>query len=254
MTELFSSIIPVRKTGIKHIWYTPWDYLVTVWGVEQALTDLVLRPDMVHAAVDRVVASCMCELDQFVELGLLDNGNDNTRIGSGGYGYSSELPPMSFEAKKVNTEDVWGCSNAQIFSAVSPEMLWEFAIEHDLPYLKRWGLTYYGCCEPLDRKVDVLRRIPNLRKISMSPFADMGRGAQSVGTDYALSHKPSPALLAVESWSVDHARAALRDALEASRGCHVEVILKDISTVRYEPRRIWEWGEMATELVREFAT
>ena len=45
---------------------------------------------------------------------------------------------------------MWGCSNAQIFSEVSPKMHWEFALEHDLRWLRRWGLNYYGCCEPLD--------------------------------------------------------------------------------------------------------
>ena len=70
---------------------------------------------------------------------------------------------------------MWGCSNAQIFSEVSPEMHWEFALEHDLRWLERWGLTYYGCCEPLDRKIDLLRRIPNLRKISVSPWCNTER-------------------------------------------------------------------------------
>jgi hypothetical protein len=30
---------------------------------------------------------------------------------------------------------MWGCSNAQIFSEVSPQMHWEFALEHDLRWL-----------------------------------------------------------------------------------------------------------------------
>ena len=115
--------------------------------------------------------------------------------------------------------------------------------------MRRWGMNYYGCCEPLDRKVDVLRRIPNLRKISMSPFADMGRAAEAVGTDYVLSHKPTPALLAFDDWNLDLARVALIQALEASKGCHVEVIMKDISTLRREPRRLWEWERMAMEVV-----
>jgi hypothetical protein len=252
MESLFSDILPVRKTGIKHIWYSPWDFLVTVWGVEQALMDLIVRPEMVHAAVGRVVEACMSELDQFEALGLLELGNDNTRIGSGGYGYTTELPQADHGAKQARTCDMWGCSNAQIFSAVSPEMLWEFAIEHDLPYLRRWGKVYYGCCEPLDRKIEVLRRIPNLRKVSMSPFADIVRGAQEIGTDYVLSHKPSPALLAVDEWDLGAAHSALVQALDAARDGHIEVILKDISTVRTEPHRLWDWGAMAMETVRDY--
>ena len=75
---------------------------------------------------------------------------------------------------------MWGCSNAQIFSEVSPAMHWEFAVKHDLRWLSRWGLTYYGCCEPLDQKIDILRRIPNLRKISASPWCNTERLVEKV--------------------------------------------------------------------------
>jgi hypothetical protein len=149
---------------------------------------------------------------------------------------------------------MWGCSNAQIFSDVSPEMHWEFAIKHDLRWLERWGLTYYGCCEPLDRKMDVLRRIPNLRKVSVSPWCDAERVATEIGGDYVVSHKPSPAILAEDKWRPEQARADLRSFLEITKGrCHVELIMKDISTVRYEPQRLWEWAAIAMEEAERFA-
>jgi hypothetical protein len=30
------------------------------------------------------------------------------------------------------------------------------------------------------------------------------------------------------------------------------VIMKDISTVRYEPQRLWEWSRMAMELTEQY--
>jgi hypothetical protein len=41
--------------------------------------------------------------------------------------------------------------------------------------------------------------------------------------------------------------------LEKARGCRIEIIMKDVSTVRYEPQRLWEWEAIATELAEEFA-
>ena len=32
-------------------------------------------------------------------------------------------------------------------------------------------------------------------------------------------------------------------------GCPLELILKDISTVRYEPQRLWEWSDLAMSMV-----
>ena len=47
------------------------------------------------------------------------------------------------------------------------------------------------------------------------------------------------------------ARQDLRDFLDRARGCHVELIMKDISTVRYHPERLWEWARIAAEVVEE---
>jgi hypothetical protein len=149
---------------------------------------------------------------------------------------------------------MWGCSNAQVFSEVSPEMQWDFAVEHALRWLERWGLTYYGCCEPLDRKMGILRRIPNLRKVSVSPWCDSERAVAEIGADYVISRKPNPAILAEDDWHADRARDELRRFLDATQGaCHVELIMKDISTVRYRPQRLWEWSRIAMDLAEEYA-
>jgi hypothetical protein len=149
--------------------------------------------------------------------------------------------------------DLWGCATAQIFGSVSPRMHWEFALQYELRWLERWGLTYYGCCEALDGKMGILRRIPNLRKISMSPWVDVARAAALLGRDYVFSRKPSPAFLAEDDWRPDAVRADLLDCLEKTRGCNVELILKDISTLRYQPQRLWEWNQIAMELAETYA-
>ena len=46
--------------------------------------------------------------------------------------------------------------------------------------------------------------------------------------------------------------AELTEVLDhAGDGCHVEFIMKDISTVRYKPERLWEWAEIAMEVCEE---
>jgi hypothetical protein len=254
MCEVYGGIMPVKKIGQKNIWFSPWDYLIRWWGVEEALVDLVDRPDLVNAAVERMVDAWMIELDQFVELNLLSLDCNNTRIGSGGYGYTKLLPGPDFDPNHVKPHNMWGCSNAQIFADVSPEMVWEFAVKHDLRYLERWGLAYYGCCEPVDLKMDVLRRIPNLRKVSASYFNNIERLVNEVGSDYILSYKPTPAIFVQDHWDPDGARQELRTFLAKTGGrCHVELIMKDISTVRYGPKKLWEWAKIASEVAEEFA-
>ncbi|MFP4028158.1 MAG: hypothetical protein ACLFWL_10230 [Candidatus Brocadiia bacterium] len=251
--ELFEDILPVRKTGVGHQWFAPWDFLVRWWDPEKALMDLAMRPDLVHAAMDRLVNGYISKLDQHVELGVLDLNNCNCRIGSGGLGFCDELPQDDFDPENVRPMDQWGCAAAQIFSEVSPKMHEEFALSYERRWLGRFGLTYYGCCEPLHLKVDLLSSIPNLRKISMSPWVDPEIGAEKIGQDFVYSHKPNPAIFADDLYNPEKGRRELIDVLEKTRGCVVEIIMKDISTVEYEPQRLWQWETMAREMAAEYA-
>ncbi len=252
MESLFGDILPVKLVGIKGRWFAPWDELIRLWGVQEAMIDLIERPDMVNAVMHRFVDAYLAELDQWESLNLLTRNDDNTRIGSGAYGYTDELPGDAYYPDHALPHNLWGCATAQIFSDVSPAMHWEFALQHEMRWLKRWGLTYYGCCEPLDRKIGILRRIPNLRKISASPWNSTDRLINEVGTDYVLSRKPNPAVLAEDNWRPQQARSDLSEFLEKAKGCHVEVIMKDISTVRYHPQRLWEWEKIAMALAGEY--
>lgn len=254
MLDVYDGIIEVRKVGIKHIWYTPWDNLIRWWGLQEAMMDLIDRPELVNEAVSRCAASMHSGLDQMEKLNLLAFGANNTRVGSGGYGYASELPEPKSGTTGVRAIQNWGCSNAQILCQVSPEMHWEFALRHDITWLERWGLNYYGCCEPLDFKIDILRRIPRLRKISMNYLINLDRAVKNVGADYAFSYKPHPGLLAEDRWRPEAIRKELTELLEKARdhGCHVEIILKDISTIRSQPQRLWEWERIAMETVNGF--
>jgi len=42
----------------------------------------------------------------------------------------------------VRPKNMRGCSNAQFFTEVSPEMHREFTVEHDLQRPARWGPSY----------------------------------------------------------------------------------------------------------------
>jgi hypothetical protein len=251
MRRIFEGILPVHKVGKRGTWFAPWDDLVSWWGVEALMVDLIRRPEMVNAAITRLMDARLCELDQWDNLNLLSTNANNTRIGSGGFGYISRLPANDNDKEHLHTSDMWGSSTAQIFGSVSPKMHWEYALRHELRWLERWSFTYYGCCEPLDRKIEILKRIPNLRKVSMSPWVDIDRAVKTIGNDYVLSRKPSPAIFAEDNWRPEQARSDIIEFLEKTRECPKEIIMKDISTVRYQPERLWEWEKLAMEIVHK---
>lgn len=253
MSGIFQDIIPVRKAGLRGFWFAPWDELIRWTGVEEALTDLALRPDYIHAVISRLVEAYLKMLDQYEELGLLVLNNSNVRVGSGAYGYTDELPRRGFNPLRVRAGDLWGSATAQIFSDVSPEMHWEFALQYELRWMERFGLNYYGCCEPLHNKLEILKRVPRLRKISVSTWMDVNKAVREAGGKYVFSLKPNPAYLAEDHWRPDLARKELETKLEIMQGCPVEIIMKDISTVRYEPKRLWDWATLAMPAAAKYA-
>jgi hypothetical protein len=256
LREIFSGIIDVKKRGVNgfSFWAAPWDHLIRAWGVQEALIDLYDRPELVHKAMDRLVNAYLSALDQFEEQNLLTLNNAYNRIGSGGLGYTDELPQPDYDPAHVRAKDLWGMSAAQIFSDVSPRMHWEFSLQYELRWLSRFGLTYYGCCDALHRKMSILEKIPNLRKVSMSPWVNVDEAVANVGSRYVFSYKPSPTVLAEATWNLEKARHDLETVLDKAKahGCVVEVIMKDISTLRYEPQRLWEWAQMASELTQGY--
>jgi len=251
--DLIGDIMPVEVRGVCHIWAAPWDTLIQWWGVEELYRDMFDRPGFVHAGISRMVDAMVGRLDQLEEQGLLSAGNGNYRVGSGGLGITDELPQADFDGNNARAIDQWGTSTGQIFSEVSPAMHDEFCLQYELRWLERFGLNCYGCCEPLDQKMEILRKVPRLRRVSMSPWIDLDRAVDAVGRDYVFSHKPSPSLLAWDSWEPHRAREELCCALERTRGCVVEVIMKDVTTCRNDPRRLWEWCELAVQVAEEYA-
>jgi hypothetical protein len=253
--EIFDGILSVEKRGATGFWFSLWDEIITWTGVQEGLVDLALRPDYIHKLVDRLITASLHALDQYEELNLLALNSANIRIGSGAYGYTDELPQPDYTPDHVRTKDLWGCAADQILGDVSPKMHEEFALQYDRRWLERFGLTHYGCCEPLHKKIDMLRSIPNLRRISMSPWADLEKAAEQVHGDYVLSIKPSPAILARDVWHPDLAREELEAKLKIAKAhhCQAELIMKDISTVRYEPQRLWEWAKIASEVAQKYA-
>ena len=247
LKEIAGGTMKVEKKGLPGFWWAPWDILVTWYGVEDALRDLIMNPDLLHAAMEHLVDVSTAALEELEEKNLLASNNANVRVGSGGYGYTTDLPEDSESRSHVGTEDIWGMSAAQIFSEVSEEMHEEFALNYEKGWLEEFGLTYYGCCEPLHDKMDIMKEVTTLRKVSMSPWADYSKAAKKVGSDFVISYKPNPSVLAKEEWDPELARRELRRDLAELEGCPVEVIMKDVSTVRDEPQRLWEWENIAME-------
>lgn len=246
--ELFDGLLEVRPRGADP-YLSLWDPISCRMGVEGALYALVDRPDFMHRLVGRMTEGYLGMLDQLEEQGLLCEPQSLVHCTGA---WTDELPAPGYNPRKPRTGDIWMYGLAQMFSTVSPAMFKEFEVDYARRICARFGLVYYGCCDPLDRKMNEVRQIPNVRKVSMSPWADEERGAAEIGRDFVYSRKPSPALVATDRFDADRVRADLAATRRAcgKHGCPLEFILKDISTVGYKPQRLFEWARIAMEVVQ----
>jgi hypothetical protein len=248
--DIFDGILEIRLQGMIPM-YNLWDRLATWRGPESLLWDLVDRPEFIHQIMARIIAAQTSLLDQLEKNGWL--GHSQGTIHCTG-AYTDELPAPGFNPEHPRAKDLWTCGMAQLFSTVSPAMQQAFELDYTEKLYARYGLVYYGCCEPLDGKIDIIKKkVPHVRKISMSPWVNLERGASQIGRDFVFSRKPSPAFLCVDDWNPKNVEQDLRETLQtcARHGCPLEFILKDISTVRYQPQRLWEWADIAMRLVQE---
>lgn len=251
-SELFGDILTVRTVCPHPTQIAPLDTLIHWRGIENLFMDLITNPAMVHAAVSRIVDGCIRMIRSLERQGALSLNNRGEYVGSGGFGFTDQLPQPGFDGRQVRTQDLWGAATAQIFSEISPEMHEEFALQHERRYLELFGLNCYGCCEPLHLKLDALfRNIPRLRRISISPWADIALSAEKLGRNYVYSWKPNPVMVSSPDFDPAYIRAATDEFLRKTRGSITEIVMKDTHTVHNHPERFGEWVRITREAVEE---
>jgi hypothetical protein len=249
-SRVFDGLMPVKLSG-HYVAYNIWDRISTLRGVDSLLLDLAMRPDFMHRTARRFMEIAEAMFRQYEELGLLDPEQTLLHCTPG---LTRDLPAADF-AGQVRRKDVWGRCSAQIFSAVSPQMHDEFDLAYNQQLFGGCGLVYYGCCEPMDAKIDILRnRFPNLRKISITPWADPERAARNIGTDYVLAAKPNPAFVANTTFNPEPVEREITRYCEVCRECGtpVEFVIKDISTIANNPDNLTQWADTVNRTLDRF--
>lgn len=219
--------------------------LIYLRGLDQVMWDMGDRPDWLH------------EVLAFMRDGILQTHEEAEKAGdwalcdhqNQAMPYAEELDDPASNSASVTRDKLWTFCASQETTLVGPEMFDEFMLQYQLPILEKFGLVAYGCCEDLTHKIDVLRQIPNLRRIAVAPAADVAKCAEQIGEDYVLSYRPSPADMVGYGFDPDRIRGILRSDLETCRECHVDITLKDVETVQGDPERVRRWVGIAREVI-----
>lgn len=245
--DVLGDILPVELRG-HGIYHAPWDQIARLRGVEPILMDVYDRPEYLHKIIGLFTQGMKSEMDQMERLGLYDPRSLSLHCTPGSF-----TPAKEPQTGHYGCKDIWFRTMAQMFSSVSPAAHYEFDVQYSVPLAARCAYTYYGCCEPLSDRIDMLRQYPNLRKIGVSPWADVAASAEQIGGQYVLSRKPNPANVAVTT-DTSEIRAEITETVVLCQkyGCPCDITLKDISTVSYSPQNLILWAKTASDVLDAF--
>jgi hypothetical protein len=244
--ELFDGILNVEIRG--QWWWSlnPANEVVYMRGLEQMMMDMYDYPNELHRLMAFLRDGMLQKLDFLQTNGLLSRNDGNIYVGSGGFGFTDELPSPDFSGH-IRTCDMWGFSECQETTCISPAMFEEFAFVYQLPLMEPFGLTCYGCCEPMEKRWEIVKRARNLRRVSVSPWANVAEMRELLGSDYVFSYKPNPAYIAQPDNDWELVRSQLREIIALTRNCRVEIIMKDNHTIGENPGNVKQWCRIARE-------
>ena len=243
MTDLLGDVMPVKLCGHDYLYFPPWDDISMLRGVEPILLDMYDRPEYLHRIMRKFTDAAIARLDFIEQNSHVDPTSVNLHC----------TPGMVSGLAEDGWKATWFRGMAQMFSTVSPEMHDEFEIQYIKPLAERFAYTYYGCCEPLDNKLDVVKKISNLRKIGVSPWANEEVCGEQIGGQYVYARKPNPAYVAIET-DPEVIRKETEKTVQVCQkyGCPCEFVLKDISTVSHRPENLIVWAKTVSEVLDRY--
>ena len=254
LEEVYDDILTVRIRG--GFWWTvgmTWTAINHI-GLQNLMLFMYDDPEGLHRFMAFLRDDHVAYAEWLEKEGLLTLNNENDGIGSGSRGHISELPQPDWkEGDPIRLKDLWTLTESQETVGVGPDLFAEFIFPYQLAVTEKFGLCYYGCCEPVHTRWHVLKKLPNLRSVSVSPWCDEEFMADALGRDYVYSRKPNPAFISTEHFDDDLIREDIRKTFTTARNCNVEIVMKDVHTLAGEPQRMARWVKLARETIEEVA-
>ncbi|MFA5561664.1 MAG: hypothetical protein WDA00_03390 [Eubacteriales bacterium] len=219
--------------------------LAKLRGLEQIMWDAYDRPEWLHkvaAWMRDAILKVHEEAERAGDFSLVNHQNQAMP-------YAQELRDPKANAYGARRRELWGYMAAQEFTTFSPEMFDEFVLRYQLPILEKFGLVAYGCCEDLTHKIDYLRKIPNLRRIAVTPFANVPQCAEQIGREYIISWRPNPSSMISTGLNEEFVRGFMREhfrIFKAQRS-QFDISLKDVETINHQPENVAKWVRIVRE-------
>lgn len=245
MSELLGDAMPVTLTCGLPLGFGLGGIAANLRGLDQLMYDMVDRPDLVHRLMGHLQQGVMQAHETVENSGLLTLNNTGPM-------YCSDAPRDDAVPGNITQADLWGHTESQEFQTVSPAMWKEFLLDYQMPILKRFWLTSYGCCEDLTHKIDGVLSIPTLRIFVCSAWTDLEQVVEAVGNRYTIMWRQK-ATDVVFPDDLTLLRKHLEEGMRIAQGCSVQVVLRELQTLHGHPDRLHDWAQIGKQAAAKYA-
>jgi len=237
--ETLDGIMPVHTVCGPPLTLTLGNPAADLRGLNQMMLDMAVQPELMHRLMRHLRDAVLGAMDDVAAAGLLTPNNTGPMTCSDPIG-----KPVS--DGKTGYQNMWGNANSQEFDQVSPGMWKEFCLNYQKPIFERFGLVAYGCCEDLTHKIDGILTIPNLRMFVSSAWTDLDTVIEKVGDRHVIMWRQKASAVVFPD-DISAVRQHLRDGMRRLKGCHVQIVLRELQTLAGHPDRLHVWTRLAKE-------
>lgn len=224
--SVFGDILPVQIVMNGCVCSLTQD-IVHIMSMEDMFCAMMDTPELFTKMIGGLADDYNRFFDMLEEKKLLMPTTGFQHVCQGTKAFTDELTE-----NPVTTGDIWGYMDSQETVGISPEMFSELCFPAYEKVARRFGLLSYGCCEPTHQLWGDLATLPNLKRVSISPWCDEElMGERLRGSRTIFHRKPSPNYLGVGDFDEEGFREHIRKTLRAAKGCTLEITQRDVYQV-----------------------
>jgi hypothetical protein len=238
-------------TFYQNLEYSPFDVAAKMRGLENIMYDPFDAPDKLHSLMDFLLKTFLDHHKKREQNGWINFQTDKEKKYQPILEYRvhcAHVPERYKEDGLVRLENEWPYLSAQTSSGFGPDMFKEYVFDY---YVRMAELfpnknVYFHGCEPLDAKYTVLKSLPNLRRIHVSPWSSLHKAVEVFQGGAVMEVHAHPAKVLM-GMSESEMRDDIRRLVSESEGCSMDLNLSDIHTVNNNPAQLAAWAKIAQE-------
>ncbi|MEK7399514.1 MAG: hypothetical protein AAB116_21440 [Candidatus Poribacteria bacterium] len=249
LNDIFGDILPVVLHGTTGMGAGLTGDLFRFIGNDRLMTWVYDEPEAIHRIMTYLRDDRLAYFDFLEKEKVLGLNNNSATVGSGSPGWTTALPQPDYKGT-ARLKDLWLGMESQETTAISPSMFNEFFLPYMADICKKFGLVYYGCCEPVhDRWDHIISLIPNVRGVSISHWCDMKAIAEMLGKSCVFSRKPRPAPISGVTPDFEMLKKDIVETLTAAKDCNLEIVFRDVYRINNDRPRLRKWADMVRSLI-----